>query len=184
MAKSLEETVDKFLIDGSAPERVAEMLAEKTNESKERILTYIKNNYTLTNSPGRRSFDYCLRCNPYLNGSHGEDGTEAVAKHHIPDQPDMEQVFTGWEGVCYDCAASMENNPEIDLQPLSGYEDLDIFQDGSEEEITHECEDPTWNKLSLVTEEGMFDWVECDECGIQAKRYNPYNIDIIGFDAR
>ena len=181
-----DEYIEQKLIEKSfSPERLAELVAEEADVSKEQVYDYIKDNFSLTDSPGRRSFDYCLQCNPYLNGSHGKDGTEAVAKHYIPEYDDTEQILTGWEGLCYECASQITHNSYVDLEPLPGHEDLDIFGDDNEEEsATHECQDPTWTKLSLVTEEGMFDWVECDECGIQAKRYNSNNIDIIGFDAR
>lgn len=184
---SSEEVLDEYLVrKGFSPEKFAQMIASGRDITEPQIMELIRDNYSLTSDPGRRSFDYCLRCNPYLNGSHGKDGTEAVAKRKIPDERGVDQALTGWEGLCHDCASSIQSNPHVDLQPLPGCEKMDIFQSNSdsEENVVHECTDPSWNKLSLVTEEGMFDWVECEECGIQAKRFGPYKIEVVGFDAR
>lgn len=181
-----ELIADMVIEDGMSPNKFADLIADELDVQEQNVLEYLKEEYSLTNAPGRRGFKYCLRCNPYLNGSYGKDGTEAVAKQYIEDDPTIEQHLTGWEPLCYDCASKLKHNQYITLQPLPGHEDLDLFDDEEDEAETptHECQDPTWTKLSLVTEAGMFDWVECEECGIQAKRYNPNRIEVIGFDAR
>lgn len=182
-----DELIEEILIsDGMSPDSFAELIANELDVSEQTVIDYLKEEYSLTDAPGRRGFKYCLRCNPHLNGSYGKEGTEAVAKQHIEDDPDTEQHLTGWEPLCYDCASKLKPNPYITLEPLPGNEDLDLFDDEEDtsETPTHECQDPTWTKLSLVTEAGMFDWVECVECEIQAKRYNPNNIEIVGYNAR
>lgn len=183
LTDAFHEYVEENLVEqGMSPSRLAELVTDQLDVTEEQVLRFISEKYTLTDSPGRRSFNYCLRCNPYLNGSHGKDGTEAVAKHYIQNEEGTEQALTGWEGLCYDCASTMVHNPYATLEPLDGHEDLDIFD--TETETTHECTDPNWNKLSLVTESGGFDWVECNECGIQAKRHSINRIEVVGYDKR
>jgi hypothetical protein len=68
------------------------------------------------------------------------------------------------------------------LEPITekGEELLEV-----DEGVVHECENPTWTKTSLVTENEGFDYVKCDECGIQAKRYGMGSrFEIIGFDVK
>lgn len=180
LSKELQSFIEESLVDdGFHPDVVAEIISDKVPVSEEDIAAFINETYSLTDSPGRRSFAYCLRCNPHLNGSHGRDGTEAVAKHTIQtDNENTEQ--TQWEGLCYECAQQLQQaNSEV--QPLPGNEDLDLFTDDTP---THECSDPSWEKLSLVTESDGFDWVECKTCGIQGKRYNMTSVDVVGFDKR
>lgn len=183
------EFVNKKLVtDGIPPETFVGIASSELDVSKESIDEFIREQYSLTNSPGRRSFDYCLRCNPHLNGSHGKDGTEAVAKHYIPDVTESEQFITGWEGLCRDCAEKMKENSNVDLKPLPGNEDLPLFKNEtiqeSSEEIVHECSDPEWEKLSLVTEPGGFDWMECKKCGIQGKKHTLNSVEVVGYDKR
>jgi len=177
--------LDKFLEDKLVrehwyPQRLAEFLSDEIESvTEEDAFELIRDRYSLTEDPGRRSFDYCLRCNPYLNGSHGREGTEAIAKHKIETHPIAEQFITGWEGLCEDCARKFPF-PER-LEPLPGHEDHDLF-DTNSDEIEHTCVDFSWQKTSLVTEDGGYDWVECEECGIQAKRHGLNNIEVIGYE--
>lgn len=180
----MKEFIEEQLVEQKMePQKLAELIATASDFSEEDVMKFIKHEFSITNGPGRRSFKYCLRCNPHLNGSYGEEGTEAVAKHKIPNEKGVEQGFTGWEGLCLDCARELESNPYVTLEPVSGHEDLDIFTD-EEEEVVHECHDPSWFKLSMVTEDEGFDWVECEECGIQGKRHGFNNVEVVGFDAR
>ena len=182
--KYAERTLVKLSLQ---PEHFAELTAEEHDVTKKDVLEFVRKEFSLTESPGRRSFEYCLRCNPHLNGVDGKDGTEAIAKHYVPDKTGVEQYRTGWEGLCRDCVLTIKENDETTIKPLPGYEDHDVMSDIMEEdkEVAHECPDPSWRKLSLVTENEMFDWVECEDCGIQAKRYGyAEDIEVIGYNAR
>lgn len=131
----------------------------------------------------RHGMQYCLLCNPFGNGTSGEEGTEAIGKYYVENQRGVDQHTTGWHGVCPSCARDMMNTGR-NVIPLDGHEDHPVFADqGDEEEsVEHECEDPSWTKVSLVTEDEGFDWVECDECGIYAKRWGLGNIEVIGHE--
>jgi hypothetical protein len=112
------------------PETVAEQLADHIDDyTVDEIMDHlIREKYSLTDGPGRRSMKYCLRCNPHLNGSDGQDGTEAVGIHVVPDIPDQDQFFTGREGVCERCAQDLMSH-DNHVTPKEGFEDLEIFQD-------------------------------------------------------
>jgi hypothetical protein len=129
----------------------------------------------------RHGMQYCLLCNPLGNGTEGEDGTEAIGKYYVEDIPGEDQHTTGWHGVCADCAEIVA--PTNDVQPLPGHEDHPFFADGGDGngDVTHDCDDPTWTKHSLVTEDAGFDWVQC-ECSIWAKRWGVNRIEIVGDD--
>lgn len=171
---------DYLVVEGWAPERFAETMADGSDLTVEGVMSLIRDKYTLTDDPGRRSMDYCLDCNPHLNGKHGRDGTEAIAKYKVPDIKGEDQFITGWQGLCEQCARSLKAGG-YDVVPLSGHEDHEMFQD-TEDTPEHECEDPSWTKTSLVTEDGGFDWVECDDCGIQAKRHGLGEIEVVGHE--
>jgi hypothetical protein len=173
--------IEEWLIENAmSPESAASIISDSTSFSEEEVMEYIEAEFPLTSSPGRRGYKYCLRCNPHLNGMMGKDGTEAVAKHKIVDIRGMDQEITGWEGLCYDCASVIKDNPHVVLFPLEGNEDLDLFAE--EEEVEHVCEDPEWRKTSLVTEKEGFDWVKCEKCGIKAKRHGMNRYEIVGYD--
>jgi hypothetical protein len=180
--EELEEKIHEMLVeDGFSPQKVAEIFADNIDVDEEKVLNYIKGEYPLTDQPGRRGLQYCLRCNPHLNGSLGRDGTEAIAKHRIPDQEGIEQALTGVEPLCEQCTRNLQGNPHIDLEPITEKGE-ELLED--DEDVVHKCKEPDWYKLSLVTESGGFDWVECKGCGMQAKRYGPNSIEVMGFDAK
>lgn len=127
----------------------------------------------------RHGMQYCLFCNPFGNGTTGDPGTEAIGKVYVENEPGVDQHTTGWHGFCADCAQRFIPNHFPDPQPLDGHEHHSLFQQG-EDTPSHDCEDPTWTKLSLVTETGGYDVIRCDECGIYAKRWLE-DIEFIGF---
>lgn len=133
-----------------------------------------------TDGRGRRSMDYCLVCNPEWNGSYGKEGTEAIAKHKVKNYPGEDQFFTGWQGLCEKCARSFKNTNKK-IQPLPGFEEHGLFDDSNEWNGVHDCENPTWEKFSLVTEDGGFDWVQCKECGLWGERWGT-EVKEIGFE--
>jgi hypothetical protein len=179
----IEEKIHKMLVeDGFSPKKTAEIFADAIDIDEEKVLNYIKNEYPLTDQPGRRGLQYCLRCNPHLNGTLGKEGTEAVVRHRIPDRKDIEQVLIGTEPLCEECTKKLQGNPHVDLEPITD-RGKELLED--DEEVVHECENPTWTKTSLVTENEGFDYVKCDKCGIKAKRYGMGNrFEIIGFDVK
>jgi len=119
---------------------------------------------------------YCLICNPDGNGTSGEDGTEAIAKYYVENIQDKDQITTGWHALCEGCTEYLQGT--VDITPLDGHENHPLFSDDAD--VTHECDDPTWTKESLVTEDGGFDWVRCDNCNIWAKRYGMNQIQLVG----
>lgn len=129
----------------------------------------------------RHGMKYCLLCNPHGNGTSGEEGTEAIGKYYVENIPGTDQHTTGWHGVCGPCARSVMRQGH-EVTPLDGYEDHPVFADEEDEDVHHECEDPSWTKVSLVTEDAGFDWVECDECGIYAKRWGLGRIEVVGYE--
>lgn len=166
---SLDEWFEEHLEEsGMSPDEAARVISDVVESaSQEDALELIRDRYTLTRDPGRRSTEYCLFCNPHLNGKHGQDGTEAIAVYRVEDIPDKDQGLTGRHGVCERCL----QNDQIrrGATPLPGYEDHEVFLEDNL--IEHKCENPSWTKTSLVTENEGFDWVECDECGQRAKRW-------------
>jgi hypothetical protein len=135
-----------------------------------------------TNGPGRRSMNYCLLCNPEWNGKYGEDGTEAIAKYEVDDEPGVEQISTGWHGVCEECAYDLRHS--VDLVPVSGHDDHELFADAAEAEPPDvACDHPSWTKVSLVTEASGYDLMQCEGCEIYGKRYGPgQDIEVVGFE--
>lgn len=133
---------------------------------------------------GPRGKDYCVLCNP---GGYGKQATqnpdaEAIAEYYI--DPHTHDSPTGWQPICENCVPSIRNSKfGRSIRPLDGYEDHPLFQDDEDDEqVVHECDDPTWTKQSLVTEDEGFDWVECDECGIYAKRWGLGSIEVVGYE--
>lgn len=130
----------------------------------------------------RHGMQYCLLCNPFGNGTSGSEGTEAIGKYYVENIPGEDQHTTGWHGVCEMCA-KMVMNQGYEVTPLDGYEDHPVFAD-IEEDVEHECDDPSWTKASLVTESEGFDWVQCDDCGIYGKRWGltTDTIEVVGYE--
>lgn len=131
----------------------------------------------------RHGMQYCLLCNPFGNGTSGEDGTEAIGKYHVENQRGVDQHTTGWHGLCPPCARSMMRAGH-NVIPLDGHENHPVFSDseGEDETVEHDCDNPSWTKHSLVTEDGGFDWVRCDECDIWAKRHGIGSIEVVGYE--
>ena len=132
---------------------------------------------------GRHGLQYCLLCNPFGNGTSGTDGTEAIGKYYLENIPGTDQHTTGWHAVCEPCA-KMAENQGYEVLPLKDTEDHPFFEgdDEMDEEVTHDCENPSWTKESLVTEKEGFDWVKCDKCGLYAKRWGINRIEVISYD--
>lgn len=131
---------------------------------------------------GRHGLQYCLFCNPFGNGTSGDPGTEAIGKVYVEDEPGVEQHTTGWHGFCAECAEYFIPRAFSEWEPLPGHEDHPLFtenDDGEVRSIAHDCENPTWQKQSLVTEDGGHDIVRCEDCGIYAKRWLE-RIELIG----
>lgn len=132
---------------------------------------------------GPRGTDYCVLCNP---GGYGKKATqdpdaEAIAEYRIP--PETNDPPTGWQPICDRCVPTIRGSQYgRSIRPLDGYEDHPLFTDGEDDEVEHECEDPTWTKRSLVTEDGGFDWVRCDDCQIWAKRHGINRIEVVGHE--
>lgn len=126
---------------------------------------------------GPRGKYYCVLCNPGGYGKVGEDGTEAIAEYYI--DPTFNDPPTGWQPICEYCLTTVHWTPEFarTLRPLDGYEDHPFFNE--DEPAKHTCKDFRWEKQSLVTEEGGFDWVECSECGARAKRRGLGRIEVV-----
>lgn len=131
---------------------------------------------------GPRGKDYCVLCNP---GGYGKKATEdpnaeAIAEYYLGGN----EPPTGWQPICEWCVPLVRRQGfGSSLRPLDGYEDHPVFSD-SEESIEHDCENPSWTKVSLVTESEGFDWVECDDCGIYGKRWGltKDTIEVVGYE--
>lgn len=139
----------------------------------------LRNTLPTTEGRGRHSMDYCLDCNPYWNGSYGEEGTEAIARFYVEDEPDLNQWLTGWMGLC-EIHAEAYSQRDNHIEPLEGHEDNALFKDG--EIDTGDCAEHDWQKHSMVTESGGFDWMKCEECGVWGKRYNPQTVEVVGYE--
>lgn len=132
---------------------------------------------------GPRGKDYCVLCNP---GGYGKKATEdpdaeAIAEYYI--DPMFNDPPTGWQPICDYCVPVIRGSEYgRSLRPLDGYEDHPVFNDDDEDDAVHDCEDPSWRKVSLVTEDGGFDWMECEECGIYAKRWGLGSIEVVGYE--
>lgn len=177
--ENMKEAIRSVADDHGPEEATKAVYSELDVETIAEANEVVREALPTTDGRGRHSMDYCLRCNPEWNGKYGDEGTEAIAKYKVPNIRGEDQWSTGWHGVCESCAHVVDRQGYT-LHPLPGYEDHELFAE--EEPIQHDCEDPSWTKVSMVTEAGGFDWVECDDCGIYAKRHGMNQIEVIGFE--
>jgi len=80
--------------------------------------------------------------------------------------------------ICEDCVPFIQGQG-LEVIPLDGYEDHPLFTGNKDEDVEHECDDPSWSKTSLVTEDDGFDWIECEDCGIKAKRWGSTELRLL-----
>jgi len=116
----------------------------------------------------RHGKDYCMLCNPYGNGTSGEEGTEAIGWYYLPPGTSKNQDFSGEIPVCKWCAYTVET-VGFEVKPIEGrHEDHEFFQ----ERVGDESCNHDWEKESLVTEVGGYDKMKCLKCGAEGRKYD------------
>jgi hypothetical protein len=112
---------------------------------------------------------FCMLCNPWGNGTRGDEGTEAVAKYYLP--PHLSQNGSGWIPVCAGCTHVVR---EFEIVPLDHAKDHPCWakqREDAERETAMRSGpyDHDWRKDNLVTQPDGGDFWKCEKCGLRVK---------------